>query len=306
MKILDSLNKIPVDEIFSLTIGNFDGVHLGHQKLIHDMRMISATPNIKTAVVSFVPHPRLILDPSARSFLIYNAELKRKALEKLGVDYYIELPFSRDFSALSPQSFLEDYIFVHPGLKHFFLGFDLRLGSQISGYFDLAQKICLNKNISIHQLSSYANQAGQIISSTLIRELIFEGKIKEANSYLSIPFSISSLVVKGEGRGKKIGFPTANIDIPLSQVLPKAGVYVSTVTLRGNQYQSITNIGVNPTFATVKNIQVETHIMNFSQDIYGEIIEVTLFDFIRPEKKFGGLDELLAQIKIDCEYRNGL
>lgn len=306
MQIIDSLNEIPQYEAFSLTIGNFDGVHLGHQKLIQDMRSIAAAPNMKTAVVSFLPHPRLILDPGARSFLIYNSDIKRKALAKLGIDYYIEIPFSRDFSALSPENFLENYIFIHKGLKHFFLGFDFRFGSQKAGSFELAQQICLRKNISIHQLSSFANGEGKIISSTFIRELIFEGKIKEANSYLSIPFSISSLVVKGEGRGKKIGFPTANIDIPISQVLPRAGVYVSTVTLREKEYKSITNIGINPTFDTIKNIQVETHIMNFSQDIYGEVIEVTLFDFIRPEKKFGGLDELLAQIKSDCEYRNGL
>lgn len=298
MKVIHNINEIPSNERFGVTIGNFDGVHIGHQHLLSDIRQKCDAKNLAFVVVTFVPHPQKILCPGKSRFLINSYLYKRELLEKAGVDYLIEIEFNRDFSTLSPKDFLTDYLLPHQGLEDIYLGYDFAFGANKEGDFDIVKETCRNSNVIVQPKYEFNNQT---VSSTLIRKLIQAGELKEVEKILGRPFTLEGTVIKGEGRGKKIGFPTANILISSDLIIPDKGVYVSRTTNRGMTYNSITNIGNNPTFNNGDGIFIETHLFDFDDYLYGENIEVALYQKLRDEKKFSSVNELVEQIKKDIE-----
>jgi riboflavin kinase/FMN adenylyltransferase len=306
MQVVKSLKEVSqlVGESSNLgiTIGNFDGVHQGHTSVISYIKKQCHDRGLKFALVTFNPHPRVILDPSAKGFLLSSSRKKENLISQLGVDYYIELPFTRDFSTLTPYEFLDQYVLNCSHVKCFYMGHDFAFGADKSGTYEMVQDYCNQRDVNVELLDKFVSE-GERVSSSLIRNYLKNGLIEKANQCLSRSYSLSGIVVKGEGRGKKIGFPTANMKFADQFLIPSKGVYVTQTLIKGMRYNSVTNIGNNPTFANdPSKINVETHILDFDDDIYGEEIEVFFHQNIRSEKKFSTVNELIDQIKEDVHY----
>lgn len=304
MKILNNLLEINQDHKnppdIGLTIGNFDGFHIGHQQLLSKIYNECKAKNQLFVVVTFIPHPQKILQPEKERFLINSYEQRRKLLKNSGVDYLIELKFTRDFSTLSPERFMKEYLFCYPALKNFYLGYDFAFGANKQGDFDLVQSICSPLGIKVEIQPKFEHHA-KIVSSTCIREKIIAGNVQDVDEILARPFHLEGVVIKGEGRGKKIGFPTANIQVSPDLIVPGNGVYITKTIHNGMTYQSATNIGNNPTFKSTKQLHIETNLFDFDSDIYGEMLEIQFLLKIRDERKFETVNDLIAQIKSDVE-----
>jgi len=294
---IDDILKYEPTAGVSLTIGNFDGVHLGHQDLLKDIRDKSIEDELRFVVVSFVPHPHEILKP-ADNFLINSYEERRSLLRNFGVDYLLEIDFNRDFSTLKPQEFLDQYIFCKIPIKKLFLGHDFAFGSNKAGDHDFMQRYCEAKSIKCILQREYKIDNHEI-SSSIIRKHILSGRITDANKLLGRELYISGRVVKGEGRGRQIGFPTANLAYSSRRVIPHIGVYATRTLYKKTFYNSVTNIGVKPTFSSTDEIHVETHLLDFDLNIYGEELSIFFLTHLRGEVKFNSIDELVAQIRKD-------
>jgi len=305
MHLIHSLNEIRNlgDQLPSigLTIGNFDGVHKGHQLMLQKIKEACEAKKLKLAVITFTPHPQKILHPEKVKFLISSYEQRRKIISQIGVDFLIEVPFTRDFSTLTPEEFLERFIFVYPNIDTFFLGYDFAFGANKKGDHSLVKSICDKKSVFVEVQSKYELD-NMTISSSLIRSHISKGDFKLVNEILGRPFHLEGVVIKGEGRGKKIGFPTANIQPMDDLILPEKGVYVTKTHYKDMTFKSITNIGVNPTFKDDNIVNIETNIFDFNLDIYGEKIDVEFLHKVRNEKKFSTVNDLISQISTDVEF----
>jgi len=304
MKVLHSLLEIAKDGFayppIGITIGNFDGVHSGHLQLLKKIKKDCELNSLKFVLVSFVPHPQKILSPGKERFLINSYEQKRKLMESSGVDFFIELSFTRDFSTLAAEDFLKDYLFVYPGIKSFFLGYDFAFGANKQGGHDLVKSICEEKGIKVEIQPKFVVDE-KIVSSSLIREKLISGELEYVTKVLGRPFHLEGVVVKGEGRGKKIGFPTANIQVFQDLIIPQKGVYVTRTHYENMTYESITNVGNNPTFKDSNELTVETHLFDFDVDIYGEKLDIEFLIKVRDEKKFQTVNDLIQQIKNDVQ-----
>ncbi len=302
MKILHNLLEIPkvngAHPEIGLTIGNFDGVHLGHRELLRKIKNDCLSKKSKFVVVTFIPHPQKIIHPEKERFLINSYEQRRVLLEKLGVDFLVEMKFTRDFSTLTADQFLNEYLLKYPALRDFYLGYDFAFGANKQGDYDLVKSLCHPKSVSVEVQPKFEYH-GQVVSSSLIRERLLSGKIDEVEAILERPFHLEGVVVKGEGRGKKIGFPTANIQVSQDLLVPHKGVYVTRTIYEGMTYQSITNIGNNPTFKDGNQLHVETNLCDFDTDIYGETIDIQFLHKLRDERKFPTVNDLIEQIRKD-------
>ncbi len=302
MKILNSLleiqqlNQSPVT--VGLTIGNFDGVHAGHRQLLKKLQAECTKKGLQFVVVTFIPHPQKILQPEKERFLLNSYEKRRELLATLGVNYLVELKFTRDFSTLSAESFMRTHLFSYQGLKEFYLGYDFAFGANKQGGHDLASTICHESGINV-EIQPKFEMHSEVVSSTFIRDLIFSGRVDEASIYLERTFNLEGVVIKGEGRGKKIGYPTANIQVSPDLIIPDNGVYVTRTKYQNMTYHSVTNIGFNPTFKDGKQMHIETNIFDFDNDIYGERLEIEFIKKLRNEKKFSTVNDLVNQIKAD-------
>ncbi|HXH31692.1 MAG TPA: bifunctional riboflavin kinase/FAD synthetase [Bacteriovoracaceae bacterium] len=281
-----------------LTIGNFDGVHIGHRQLLKKIKSDCVAKSSKFVVVTFIPHPQKIINPEKERFLINSYEQRRGLLKKLGVDFLIEMKFTRDFSTLTADQFLSEHLLSYPALRDFYLGYDFAFGANKQGGYDLVRSICHPRGVSV-EIQPKFEVDGQVISSSLIRERLVSGKIDEVAAILERPFHLEGVVVKGEGRGKKIGFPTANIQVSGDLIVPHKGVYVTKTIYGGMTYQSITNIGNNPTFKDGQQLHIETNLFDFDTDIYGETIDIQFLHKIRNERKFPTVNDLIEQIRLD-------
>lgn len=298
IKSVEEFNKLEND-LLAITIGNFDGVHLGHRDFLNTIKKDCQKTKAKLLVVTFVPHPSQILRPKS-CFLINSYSERRELLESCGVDYLFEIDFDRDFSTLSPESFLDKFIFSHKNIFKIFLGYDFSFGANKSGTHSLVKKICEKKNINLILQSEFKLDGIQI-SSTTVRKFIQEGDVENSNKLLGRKFFLSGRVIKGQGRGRQIGFPTANMEFSRESVIPSLGVYITETSIGGMNYHSVTNIGNNPTFNSGNEIHLETHLLNFSRDIYGEVVRVSFIKKLRNEVKFKSVNELIFQINSDLE-----
>lgn len=303
MKVLSSLSDITVTAgkpvPLGVTIGNFDGVHLGHRQLLGRIREDCFKKGLAFAVVTFVPHPQKILQPEKEHFLLNSYERRRSLLSSLGVDYLVELPFTRDFSTLTPEEFMGKHLTIE-GVKSLYLGYDFAFGANKQGGHDLALEYCRPRGIHVEIQPKYQVE-GEVVSSTRVRDLLLEGSVDQASKFLARNFQLEGVVIKGEGRGKKIGFPTANIQVSTDLIVPRNGVYVTKTLHQGMTYQSVTNVGFNPTFKEIRHLNIETNIFDFDRDIYGEPLEIEFVKKIRDERKFPTVNDLISQIRQDVE-----
>ncbi len=301
MKVYKSLSELPENLRFGLTIGNFDGVHLGHKSLLNTLKNKCESKGLALVVMTFVPHPLVILK-NERSFLINSYRERAELLSGLGIDHLVEIPFTRDFSTLGPSEFVDQYLLVNEGIEYLFLGYDFAFGANKEGNHSFVLDYCKDKPIEVEIQKKVEAEVG-IYSSSLARKALSEGRTLDCSKILGRPFFIKGRVIKGAGRGKQIGFPTANIEIDFERIVPQMGVYATVCSFRGCDYLSITNIGNNPTFKDDNSLNVETNIFDFDQDIYGEEIKVSFHEKIRDEKKFSSVNELIAQISKDVKFR---
>jgi riboflavin kinase/FMN adenylyltransferase len=279
-----------------ITLGNFDGLHLGHQELIRKVIRRAKETEASSIVVTFRPHPMKILAPEKCPPLISIYEEKIKLFEKLGIDVLVKIPFTLEFAKMSPGDFVKEILCDTLGAKEIFVGFNYRFGRGREGNIATLKALGERLGFTVREVEQ-VSLSGEVISSTKIRNLLREGDVEHAAELLGRTYTISGIVVRGDGRGKELGFPTANI-APKHSIIPAHGVYAVRLFVRDRFYDGIANIGMRPTFD--KNVlTVEVHVFDFNEDIYGEDISLYFIGKIRDEKKFGSADELIHQIRTD-------
>ena len=300
IKDISDLKNIYAENNIQVTIGNFDGVHIGHQEFLSRIALDCKQAKSKFVVITFVPHPIQILKAQS-GFLINSFLERRELLAKCGVDYLLEVDFTRDFSTLKPEDFLAKFVFSFLGIDKIYLGHDFAFGANKSGDYKLAKTLCEKENISLILQDEFLLDS-HTVSSSIVRASIAIGEMEQVYSLLGRAYFLSGRVIKGQGRGKQIGFPTANIDFGKELIVPARGVFITQTTIHDMTYNSVTNIGINPTFNMGLDINIETHLLDFNRDIYGEEMRVTFLKKIRDEKKFSSVNDLVTQI--DCDVQS--
>ncbi len=299
MQILNHLKNIEgSDGPFGITLGNFDGFHLGHLEFLNFMQKDCKKLGLTPVIITFNPHPRLVLD-STKPFLITDYNEKRQLFKEEGFRHLVEIEFDKKLSVMDTTEFLNNYLFCHQNVEKVYLGHDFSFGKNKSIGPDLVVKYCHHNKKKCHFQDEYIF-SGENVSSSRIRNLLIEGDIIEANQLLGRDFFITGIVVRGHGRGRKIGIPTINLDFAPHKLIPKEGVYFSMSVVNGNNIQSITNIGTKPTFPNEQKT-FETHLLDFNADLYGKEIKVKLLKKLRNEIKFRGSDELVIRIQKDIQ-----
>jgi riboflavin kinase/FMN adenylyltransferase len=292
------LEGIKPQRPMALTVGVFDGVHLGHQSLIAETMRLARKIGGLSGVVTFSGHPRQVLGKHHDLPHLTSLEQRVKLIEATGVDRIIILTFSEDLSNLSAADFAT-LLVNRLWMKHLVIGPDFALGKNREGNIDALGSIGEKLGFEVTVVPPLLRN-GQRVSSTLVRKAMAESDVALVNALLGRCFSLTGEVVKGEGRGAKLGIPTANIDITADQALPADGVYATFAALDGRRIPSITNIGTRPTFGRGRRT-VETHLLDYHGQLYGTRLEIAIIEQIRPEQKFASAGELLSQIKTDIE-----
>lgn len=299
MEIITSLdaelkNKYPATVI---ALGTFDGLHLGHTDVINTARNYAERSGLKLAVFTFSNHPLALIRPDLVPVRIISAEEKIKLLESFGVDYLINIPFTEDFAALSPDEFLEKLACFN--YRCLVVGENFTYGFLGSGKTETLERSGRKNGFDVI-VRPLVKMNGNVVSSTGIRNLIQAGHIEYANRMLGRAYAITGKIVHGEQRGRKLGFPTANIELLHGEMaVPAPGVYAVTASIEGSIYEGMGNIGNNPTFNDVEHARLEVNLFNCSGDLYGKTMSVQFHKYIRAEKKFSGVEELCWQIEED-------
>lgn len=285
----------------AVALGNFDGVHRGHQQVIAPVleKKHQATQELHTTVVTFSPHPQEFFTGKRRS-LLTPIDQKVEQLERLGIEQLVLLLFDRELACLSPQEFVEKILIQQLQAQSISVGQDFCFGKQRAGKATDLQAIAANYNIPVTIVPLHTCQ-GDRISSSAIRQALEQGDVQKANLLLGRAYTLAGTVVTGKQIGRTIGFPTANLQLPPEKFIPRQGVYAVRVLGADNSPVSgVMNIGNRPTVSGMSQ-SVEIHLLDWSGDLYGKAIAVQLEKFIRPEQKFASLEELKAQIQVDCE-----
>lgn len=283
-----------------LTVGTFDGVHAGHRVLVSRVVEEARNDGLRSIIVTFDPHPREIINPGEAGIkLLSTLDERSELLADLGVDEMVVIPFDRDFSLLTSEEFVRQIIWEKIGVKKFIIGYDHQFGRKREGTIETVQKLGEELGFKSHVVSKQ-EVADKTVSSTAIRNAIQkEGDMKLAATFLDRYYILHGRVVHGDKRGKKIGFPTANINPEnRNKVIPKKGVYAVWVRVEGEYYEGMMNIGIRPTFDGNKE-RLEVHIFEFDEDIYGKEVQIQFADRIRDEKPFDGIHELKQQLEED-------
>ena len=298
MKTIHGIENYPSDEASIVTIGTFDGVHMGHQQILKQLIDTSQKSKLKSVLLTFFPHPKVVLQPDISMNLIQTIQEREKALENTGLDYLVIHPFSIEFSRLSADDYVKQILVEQLNVRKVVVGYDHRFGR--------------NRTASLEDMYHYADiydfevieiDAKKInstaVSSTKIRKAIDDGNIELANNYLGHPFSIEGMVVHGDKRGRELSYPTANIDLQNQhKIVPKQGVYLVKSKFNDRVVYGMMNIGTKPTFDTTMP-SIEVHFMDWNGDLYGQEIQVELLKWVRDERKFKTAKELQTQIQMD-------
>ncbi len=287
--------KQPLDFETSAGIGNFDGIHLGHKEIIEAAKRCSRENSTRSCVITFNPHPQKVLGRKDLS-LIFPLEKRFEMLEATGIDAVVCLNFTRELSKVSAENFIKDILLDRLKIKDIVVGPGFSFGHRRKGNVDLLRSMGETHGFNT-VVAEVARVDDQVVSSSAIRKLVRDGEISEANRFFGYDYYIEGVVVEGERRGRKLGFPTVNLDTEW-EILPKPGVYATYVRLPDGFHESITNIGVRPTFEESR-LTVETHLFDFNNDLYGKKVGVSFVERLRDEKRFASVDELVAQIEHD-------
>ncbi len=283
-----------------LAIGNFDGFHKGHTAILNLLKKIANEKNQPTAIMSFNPHPREFFQNKTENFNIYTKSDKINFLKKFNIDIYVEFTFDKNLSELSANQFVENILIDKLDIKNVVVGKDFKFGKDRIGNFEILKNYSVTNNFNVHLVESVMlSNSLHKFSSSLIRENIKNGEMQKANFALGRHWHMTGLIVEGDKRARRINFPTANV-IPGKHILPRKGVYCIEAYVKNQKYLGIANFGERPTVDGSK-LLLETHIFNFSEEIYGNELTVQFLTFIRAEHKFANFEELAKQIKKDIE-----
>ncbi|MDR1199090.1 MAG: bifunctional riboflavin kinase/FAD synthetase [Prevotellaceae bacterium] len=291
--------EIPAEKKLVAATGFFDGVHMGHQVILHNIAGEAKRQNTKSCVITFWPHPRVVLDKDAETLrLLTTIDEKAEIISKIGIDYFYLIPFTQKFSQLSPMQFFENILVGKAGISQLHMGYNHHFGHNARAGFDEISKIGKKFNVDVFKTDaiSYENQK---ISSTNIRRLLETGDIEKANAMLGYDYCIQGIVVHGNRIGRKLGFPTANIQPNAYKMIPENGVYAVTVKIKNIEYRGMLNIGLRPTLNNTEKSVIEVNIFDFDEDIYDITISVRILKRIRNERFFASLDLLKNQLKQD-------
>lgn len=302
MKIYHNLDAFPKLECAVVTSGTFDGVHLGHQKILSRLHEISLQHGGETVVLTFWPHPRMVVSDDSQSLqLLSTIDEKIELFEQQGIDHLVIIPFTRGFSELTSREFIQQILVDKIGCKRLVIGYDHRFGKNREGSFEFLKDNCSSFGFEVEEIPRQDIE-DLAISSTRIRKALETGHIEDANELLGRPYSISGTIVKGKQIGRTIGFPTANIHPDESyKLIPRNGVYVIRGYYKNEVLNGMLNIGVRPT-VDGSSKSIEANLFDFDKEIYGEEMKVELLHYIRPEQKFDGLPQLVQQINLDKDF----
>ena len=281
-----------------LAIGNFDGIHKGHQEIINKIKEIASNNNLLSSIMSFNPHPRVYFNQINEPFNIYTQSDKINFLERLGLDIFIDFSFDNNLSVLSADDFVTKILIDKLNIKYLVIGSDFKFGKDRKGNFKILEKYAEKNNFNIHLIDPImlADKSDKY-SSSIIRSQIKDGYMEDVTESLGRPWHMHGTIIEGDKRAREINFPTANM-IPDQHILPKRGVYCVEVLLEGKKYKGVSNFGLRPTVDGSK-LLLETHMFNFSEEIYGKELTVEFLTFIRSEQKFNNFEELTKQINKD-------
>ncbi|TGB00325.1 bifunctional riboflavin kinase/FAD synthetase [Sporolactobacillus shoreae] len=282
-----------------IALGYFDGMHLGHRQVIQKAVEVAREKGLVSAVMTFYPHPSVVLSPSkAREDFLTPLEQKAELIEKLGVDLLIFVHFDLQLSRLSPQDFVDHYL-IKFHAKHVVAGYDFTFGRMAEGNMDNIDQF--SRSMFSYTTVPKVERFGEKVSTTHIRRLITEGAMDDAAVLLGRPYRITGTVGHGDQRGRTLGFPTANVETEHPYVMPSNGIYAVRITVGGKMMDGVCSIGTRPTFYQRKDAKttVEVFVLNFSGDLYGQSVSVDWYKRLRGEIKFSGADELIAQMETD-------
>jgi riboflavin kinase / FMN adenylyltransferase len=280
-----------------LTLGVFDGLHLGHQLILKTVVERARATGAVPTVITFEPHPRAVLHPESAPPLLQTFDQKIEAMGVLGIEQTIVIHFDKAFSRIRAEDFLREAVLNRLHAKEVYLGRGFFFGHNREGNIELLRKVSSELGFVADEVPE-VRLRGRRIGSTRIRELLLQGRVNLARRMLGRPYGVEGPVAHGAERGVRLGFPTANIQ-PHNRVIPNGGVYVTATLIEGQWRRSVTNIGVRPTFGDALEPSIETHVLNWSGDLYGDVVRVRFLHRLRDEKKFNGIDELKSQIETD-------
>jgi riboflavin kinase/FMN adenylyltransferase len=298
LKIYQSLNEFKPSRKTIVTLGTFDGVHLGHNVILDKICKTAKQENLESVLLTFFPHPRLIVSNDSEIKMLNTMAEKAILLEQKGIQNFIIHPFDKLFSELSPREFVEQVLINQLNIQKIIIGYDHKFGKNRAADFN--DLIAFGKEFGFEVEEISAKQINEVsVSSTKIRNSLLEGNISLANAYLGYSYMLSGIVVKGNQLGRTIGFPTANIEISENyKLIPKNGVYIVSAILNNQTIFGMMNIGIKPTLGD--NVPtIEVHLLNFSEDIYGQKIQVNVIERLRDEQKFESFEALKSQLEID-------
>ena len=297
MKVFKNFNEYSSQKPLALTLGMFDGVHLGHKSIIDELIKVGSENDLETAILTFWPHPRFVFNPDEDLKLLNTLEEKKSLIEKYGINNLFLKEFDEEFRNLTGEEFVRQILIEKLNVKYLIIGYDHSFGKNKSGNFELLQKLSKELGFEVEQMEAI-NIHENNISSTKIRNALLKGKIQEANEMLGYPYSVSGIVAHGKKLGRTIGYPTANIETESIKLLLKKGAYIVETIVKDQQYKGMLSIGTNPTVNGEK-LTVEVYILDFNEDIYGEKITVNFRDFLHEEIKFEGLEKLIERLDED-------
>ena len=300
MKIYNNLSQFKNVNNPVLTTGTFDGVHLGHKKILRQLRLAADQLGGETVLFTFHPHPRMVLFPDAHNLKLLNTEREKiEQLEKTGLQHLILFPFTLEFSRMSANEFVRDILVNQLKIKKLIIGYDHHFGRNREGSAENLKELAPIYKFDYEEIPVQILDDVSI-SSTKIRRAIEQGEVKTAQKFLGYAFQLNGVVAHGDKKGRTIGFPTANLKIEdTTKLIPGNGVYAVKVHHNENSYKGMMNVGVKPTIGENKGISVEVNIFDFEGELYDENLKIELMDFIRDEKKFASLEDLKQQLRKD-------
>ncbi len=299
MKIFHGIENANIAKPTVLTLGVFDGLHLGHQRIMQTVVERSKATNAVATAITFDPHPRAVLHPDSAPPLLQTLDQRLANLEVLGIEQAIVVKFDRDFASQPAEDFLSTIVRERLHAREVYLGKGFAFGKDRGGNIELLRRLSGELGFIADEVDE-VQLRGSRISSSAIRKLLNDGRVNLARRMLGRPYGVEGVIIRGNRRGHTIGFPTANLK-PHNRVIPKYGVYATATLIEGHWRRSITNIGVRPTFENDAEPSIETYVFDFDGDLYGDVLRVRFLHRIRDERKFSGIDELKGQIERDTQ-----
>jgi len=301
MRLVEDLTTFPKDIETVVTSGTFDGVHLGHQKILDQVVSLARERSMQSVVLTYWPHPRFVLSKGDELKLLSTFEEKTQLMARTGVDFLVRIPFTEKFAKQEPEDFVRDVLIDHLNTQMMVIGYDHHFGKDRKGNFAYLEANAEEFGFEVKEISRHdIDDVG--VSSTKIRNALLSGNVADAAALLGRPYGLTGNVVQGDKLGRELGFPTANIWVPESyKLIPADGSYAVRVKIDGVQHDGMVNVGRRPTINGLQK-RIEVHIFNFARDIYHEEVEITFVDKLRDEVKFEDLDALKTQLNTDKQH----